>query len=66
MQVLYERCAGLDVHKKTVVTCRIIPDGKGGWQIEVRTFSTMLVHKGVKEPSIKRPGPCPGTSNEKV
>ena len=41
MQVVHERCAGLDVHKKTVVACRIVPDGKGGWQIEVRTFGTM-------------------------
>lgn len=42
MQVVYERCVGLDVHKKTVVACRIIPDGKGGWRSEVRTFGTML------------------------
>jgi transposase len=41
MQVVHERCAGLDVHKKTVVACRIVPDGKGEWQIEVRTFGTM-------------------------
>ena len=24
MQVLYERCAGLDVHKKTVVACVLV------------------------------------------
>jgi transposase len=36
MKVLYERCCGLDVHKKTVVACRVTPDGK-----EVRTFGTM-------------------------
>lgn len=40
MKVVYQRCAGLDVHKKTVVACRIIPDGKGGWQMEIRTFGT--------------------------
>lgn len=40
MRIVYERCAGLDVHKKTVVACRIIPDGQGGWQVEVRTFGT--------------------------
>lgn len=40
MQVVYARCAGLDVHKKTVVACRIMPDGKGGWQVEIRTFGT--------------------------
>lgn len=35
MQVVYERCAGLDVHKKTVVACALTPDDK-----EVRTFGT--------------------------
>jgi len=44
MDVLYERCCGLDVHKKTVVACRITPhepgDG-GGVRKEVRTFGTM-------------------------
>ncbi len=42
MRIVYERCAGLDVHKKTVVACRIMPDEQGGWSIEVRTFGTML------------------------
>jgi transposase len=41
MRVVYERCAGLDVHKKTVVACRIVPEGEQGWQTEVRTFGTM-------------------------
>jgi transposase len=41
MEVLYPRCAGIDVHKKTVVVCRIIlgPDGKP--MKEIRTFTTM-------------------------
>lgn len=41
MRVVHERCAGLDVHKKSVVACRIVPDGKGAWQSEIRTFKTM-------------------------
>lgn len=41
MKVVHERCAGLDVHKKTVVACRIVPDGTGDWQTETRTFGTM-------------------------
>lgn len=41
MQVIYERCTGLDVHKKTVVACRRVPDGQGGCQQETRTFGTM-------------------------
>lgn len=36
MQKLYERCCGLDVHKKTVTACSITPEGK-----EIRTFGTM-------------------------
>jgi transposase len=36
MRVVYDRCAGLDVHKKTVVACVLTPEGK-----ETRTFGTM-------------------------
>ena len=36
MEVTYPRCAGLDVHKKTVVACVITPEAK-----ETRTFGTM-------------------------
>ena len=43
MQVMYERCAGLDVHKKTVVACMLTPDGQGGWSQAIRTFGTMTV-----------------------
>lgn len=46
MEVLYERCAGLDVHKKTVVTCLMVEDklanGKTQLRKEVRTFSSMV------------------------
>jgi transposase len=35
------RCAGLDVHKKTVVACVLITHPDGTLQREVRTFSTM-------------------------
>jgi transposase len=40
MEVVYERCAGLDVHKKSIVVCRIIP-AEEGWQKETRRFGTM-------------------------
>lgn len=36
MEVIYERCCGLDVHKKKVVACVMTLEGK-----EVRTFGTM-------------------------
>jgi transposase len=41
MEILHPCCAGLDVHKKTVVACvrRIGPDGQV--QTQVRTFDTM-------------------------
>ena len=29
MDVVYTHCAGLDVHKKSVTACRIIPDPTG-------------------------------------
>lgn len=39
MDVLYPRCAGLDVHKKTVVAAaRLVEDGKV--RVEVHTFET--------------------------
>jgi len=41
MEVIVDRCAGLDVHKRTVVACVRTPGpGKAKRQSEVRTFST--------------------------
>jgi len=41
MDVLYERCCGIDVHKKNVVACVLTPGGAGTPAKEVRTFGTM-------------------------
>lgn len=41
MQVVHQRCAGLDVHKKTITVCRVTPDSQGGWQKDIRKFGTM-------------------------
>jgi transposase len=41
MQVVHERCCGLDVHRKTVVACVLVSRGDGGVQRHHRTFSTM-------------------------
>jgi transposase len=41
MQVVHARCAGLDVHKKTVVVCVRLLAPDGTLTTEVRTFSTM-------------------------
>ena len=40
MHVVYERCCGLDVHKKIVVACLIIVLANGQRQKEIRTFGT--------------------------
>jgi transposase len=42
MEVVHERCAGLDVHKRTVVACVLVPGEAGTVKSEVETFSTML------------------------
>jgi transposase len=41
MEVIHPYCAGLDVHKKTVVACMITPHAKSGWHKEIQTFTTM-------------------------
>jgi transposase len=42
MDTMYQRCAALDVHKKTITACVRTPDGNGGRQAQVRTFETFL------------------------
>ena len=41
MEVVHRRCVGLDVHKKSIVACRITPKEGGGWQKDIRKFGTM-------------------------
>ena len=41
MDAIYERCCGLDIHKKTVVACLIAPGPDGTPVKEIRTFGTM-------------------------
>ena len=40
MQVKYERCCGIDVHKDTVVACVIVSKSSGHVQKTIRTFAT--------------------------
>ena len=40
MEVVYARCAGLDVHKKTVSACVSVYPAEGGKQQQVRVFGT--------------------------
>jgi transposase len=41
MEIVYERCCGLDMHTKTVVACLITPDAHGQRHKEIRTFRTL-------------------------
>jgi transposase len=41
MQVIYSRCAGLDVHSATVVACVMITPADGSVSKETKTFGTM-------------------------
>jgi hypothetical protein len=41
MDVVYERCGGLDVHKRTAVACLLTPGRQGQPRKAVRTFGTM-------------------------
>ncbi len=41
MQILYERCCGLDVHKRLVVACVLIGPPGRPVEKEIRTFETM-------------------------
>ena len=61
MEVLYERCCALDVHKKTVIVCVATRDGK-----QTRTFAIMtsdlleladyLLSKGCTHVAMERTG----------
>ena len=41
MEVLHGRCAGLDIHTKTVAACVIVAGPGNQVRKEIRTFSTM-------------------------
>jgi transposase len=41
VRVVYPRCAGLDIHLKTVVACRITLDERGEPRRAVKTYKTM-------------------------
>jgi len=43
MRTVYERAAGLDVHKKVIVACVRVPLADGSWHVEKQNFGTMTV-----------------------
>ena len=62
MDILYEACAGLDVHKKSVSVCVLRIDDRGKVASGVREFGTMteellsmgdwMASQGVGKPSV--------------
>jgi transposase len=38
---MYERCCGLDVHKKLIVACLLVVSAQGELEKQIRSFSTM-------------------------
>jgi hypothetical protein len=41
MEVVHDRCCGLDIHKKLIVACAIVPRDSGQSHKQLRTFGTM-------------------------
>jgi transposase len=41
MEIVYERCCGMDIHKKNVVVCLVTPDAQGQRHKQTRTFRTI-------------------------
>ena len=41
MDVVHERCCGLDIHKKLIVACSIVPGSDGKPRKQVRSFGSM-------------------------
>ena len=41
MRIVYARCCGLDVHKKTITACVLRQEASGQEQQEIRRFGTM-------------------------
>ena len=41
MDSIYQRCCGMDIHKKVVVACLITPGPRGNPRKEIRSFGTM-------------------------
>jgi hypothetical protein len=41
MQIVHQRCCGMDVHKNSVTACLLLIDDYGEYQVEKRVFGTM-------------------------
>ena len=54
MEVVYPRCCGLDLHRRTVVACLLTPGPRGKPTKAVRTFGTMTDDLLACDQSIER------------
>ena len=63
MEVLYPRCAGLDVHKDTVVAAVRLIEGDGSIRREVETFATTTPGLLALSDWLERHG-CPSVAME--
>jgi transposase len=63
MDVIYSRCCGLDIHKKTVVACLISSAQGEPPQKEVRTFRTMTAELWLLADWLQAAG-CPHVAME--
>ncbi len=41
MELLYKRCAGLDVHAETIVACVLLGESETDMEKEIETFPTL-------------------------
>lgn len=67
MQVVYERCCGLDIHKRSISACLLVPGPGRSRHQEVRTFGTTsaelltlrtwLVEQGCSHVAMESTGP---------
>ena len=46
MEVMFAICAGLDVHKKSIVACVLVSNSQSGVQRHIKTFQTTLAGLG--------------------
>ena len=55
MRVLYPRCGGLDLHKKTMVACVLLREADGAPRRVVRTYGTMTADLGALGDGLQLP-----------
>jgi transposase len=70
MERVLDRCAGLDVHKKTVTACGRVPDTSRGRTQHVRTFATtaaelLMLRDWLEAHGVTWPWRAPGSTGDR-